>query len=333
MKIKQPILDSDGKPIPGMFDLVTLELPQEKKLCECVHFGEKLKSPRVRCVTCAGTMLNTFACSIHGRCTPLKPASDIALCKTCPDFKGTTEMKWSYGVTTVPERRQDLLPQTLASLREGGFDSPRLFVDGHENYSTSYLMQMYESEFGLHTTCRSPRIRAFGNWLLALEELYIREPTAERYAIFQDDLITYKNLRQYLDRCKYPDKGYLNLYTFPSNQREQRGWYEGALLNSGPDKFQTGRGAVALVFNREAVQTLLMHQHMIERPTHAGEGHKRIDGGIVTAMNKAGWREFVHNPSLVQHTGKVSAIGNKPHPQSPSFRSEQFDALDLLAEL
>lgn len=325
MKIKRPLLDATGRPIPGMFDYVEHVVPKAAKLCECVHFGEKILAPRVPCLTCVGTKLDTFACAIHGRCTPARPAENVAFCKSCLDFKRSVEMKWSYGVTTVPSRRKELLPETLASLREGGFDKPRLFVDG-DNDAVSW-----EREFNLEVTVRHPTIRAFGNWLLALEELYIREPTAERYAIFQDDFVTYRNLRQYLERCKYPDKGYLNLYTFPSNQKEQRGWYEGALLNSGPEHWQTGRGAVALVFNREAVQTLLMHQHMIERPTSAEGGYKRIDGGVVTAMNKAGFREFVHNPSLVQHTGKVSAIGNKPHPLSRSFRGETFDALQLLA--
>lgn len=326
MKVKMPVMDGDGKPIPGMFNWA--EMPVGKPailLSPCIHFGDKLKEPRVRCIECAGTMLDVFGCAVHGRCTPTRQAAGVAFCKTCKDLKTENPMKWVYGVTTVPQRRKDLLPQTLASLKEGGFDRPRLFVDGDGDAVS------WECEFGLEVTCRYPTIRAYGNWLLALEELYIREPTADRYAMFQDDFITYRNLRGYLERCKYPDKGYLNLYTFPSNQKEIPGWYEGALLNSGPEGWQTGRGAVGLVFNREAVQVLLAHQHMIERPTHAGEGHKKIDGGVVTAMNKAGWREFVHNPSLVQHTGDVSAIGNKPHKKALSFRGAEFDALQLLA--
>lgn len=233
-------------------------------------------------------------------------------------------LRWSYGLTTVPKRRHDLLPQTLASLKAGGFDNPRLFVDGDNDVVS------WEKQFGLEVTLRRPVIRAYGNWILALAELYIREPNADRYMVAQDDFITYRNLRGYLEGCPWPGKGYLNLYTFPSNQRDTPGWYEGALLNSGPEGWQTGRGAVALVFNLEAVQTLLIHQHMVERPTHAENGWKRIDGGVVTAMNKAGFREFVHNPSLLQHTGRVSAIGNLPHKMSLSFRGEHFDAMELL---
>lgn len=235
--------------------------------------------------------------------------------------------KWSYGLTTVPQRRKDLLPATLASLRTAGFDKPRLFVDGDPDPVS------WSREFGLEVTCRHPKVRTYGNWVLSLAELYIREPGADRYAVFQDDFVTYPHLRTYLEKCSYPEKGYLNLYTFPSNQgrcpmvgqtgRQRVGWYESN---------QNGRGAVALVFSREAVQTLLIHQHMVERPTDAHRGWKAVDGAVVTAMRKAGWREWVHNPSLVQHTGAHSSMGNKPHLLAESFRGEEFSAMRLVEE-
>ncbi len=232
--------------------------------------------------------------------------------------------KWAYGITTVPSRRESLFPRTLASLKLAGFDKPRLFVDGDVDGS------WYRSHgLGLEITCRYPAIRTYGNWILSLIELYIREPTADRYAIFQDDFVTYVNLREYLDKCIYPEKGYLNLYTFPSNQQlapaGKTGWY---LSN------QMGRGAVALVFSVGAVRTLLTNQasvdHLVERPQDAHRGHKAVDGGIVTALKKAEWKEYVHNPSLVQHTGIVSSMGNPQQLLAPSFRGENYNAMDLL---
>ena len=222
-------------------------------------------------------------------------------------------LSWSYGVTTVPERLRDLLPRTLASLAAAGFSAPRLFVDGAEGIAT---------HFGLDVTYRYPRIRTFCNWWLALVELYVRNPAADRYAIFQDDFITYRNLRPYLEQW-YPEKGYLNLYTFPVNQQlaKREGWYESN---------QRGKGAVALVFNREAVTTLLTQPHFVGRPQNAHRGHKSVDGGVVTALTKVGFKEYVHNPSLVQHTGLESSMGNKKHALATSFRGEQFDAMELL---
>lgn len=228
-------------------------------------------------------------------------------------------LRWAYAVTTVPERKGELFPRTLASLKAAGFDRPRLFVDGLRD------PREYDA-FGLETVARHPRIRTFGNWILGLGELFIRDPMADRFAMFQDDFITYAGLREYLEKCKYPANGYLNLYTFPSNQQLARG--EGWYLSN-----QFGRGAVALVFDRNAVLALLTHSHMIERPLNAHKGHKSVDGGVVTAMQKAmGCKdvEWVHNPSLVQHTGLKSAMGNRPHKLAESFRGEGYDVRELI---
>lgn len=236
--------------------------------------------------------------------------------------------RWAYGMTTVKERIDNLAQKTLASLAKAGFDKPRLFVDDPGDYS----------RLGLEVTTRTPRVRTFGNWSLALWELMIRHSEADRYAIFQDDFVTYRNLRQYLEQVTYPEKGYLNLYTFPSNQElvkdDKIGWFEARELDSGATyhgkKQQTGRGAVALVFSKEAAVTLLTHWHFVTKPLEAAEPWRRVDGCVVTAMNKAGWREFVHNPSLVQHVGDISSMLNPPHKKATSFRGEDFDALELL---
>jgi hypothetical protein len=241
-------------------------------------------------------------------------------------------MIWSYGITTVPVRRYHLLPQTIASLRGGGFPEPRLFVDGDNDPKS------WEAQFGLKVTCQDPPLLVVGNWIVTLWSLYIRYPQADRYAVFQDDFIMSKNVREYLERVPYPNQGYLNLYTFLSNQRvcpkdkdgrDKIGFYKAAYCDDTPP-WQTGKGAVALVFSRDAVHTLLSARSLVCKPSAAKKPTKAIDGGIVTAMNNAGWCEYVHNPSLVQHTGKDSTIGNNEHRKASSFRGEDFNALDLL---
>ena len=246
---------------------------------------------------------------------------DSSFSKTIQKVMGRSKMKWAYGITTVPQRIDDLLPRTLESLSSAGFDNPRLFVDGEKN-PTKY------DQCGLEVTTRYPTVRTYGNWILTLWELYIRQPNAERYAIFQDDFVTYKNLRCYLEECPFPEHGYWNLYTFPDNQElapeGTTGWYESN---------QWGRGAVALIFNKAGVKLLLGHQHMIDRPEDAHRGWKAVDGGVLTAMKKSDWKEYVHNPSLVQHTGTLSSMRNSPHKEAISFRGEEFNALELLAPI
>lgn len=250
-------------------------------------------------------------------------------------------MRWAYGVTTVPERKDDLLPATLCSLREGGFPQPRLFVDGFTNGWTRERLRGINN---LECTFHDPPLKTFGNWILGLWELYLRDPTADRYAMFQDDFLCYRNMRDYLESCPFPQKGYWNLITFSNNEEvikgQPIGWHEAYIQGSQkqpprphPDRFQAGRGAVGLVFDRDGVQTVLHDwDHIVTRPTHAASGWRGVDAAVVSAMNKAGCREYIHNPSLLFHTGRHTTMGNRPHEDAKSFRGENFDALELLKE-
>lgn len=234
-------------------------------------------------------------------------------------------LQWAYGVTTTPKRRDDLLPRTLASLRTAGFAEPHLFVDG------SHDAAEWVRRFGNRITMRHPNLRTYGTWVLALAELFIRNPQADRLLLCQDDFVTYRNLRQYLERIPYQPKRYYNLYTFPMNVDHVAKANGGILPTNGwHESNQRGKGAVALMFDRETVMTLLMSQHMVSRPLHAGRGWRNVDGGVADALKKAGWKEMVHLPSLVQHTGFVSSMGNRQQPLANTFRGEDFDALDLL---
>lgn len=243
---------------------------------------------------------------------------------------------WSYGVTTVPQRRKLYLPKTLESLKCGGFDKPTLFIDG----ITHLEAITFEREFGLEVVSRGPtRIKTFGNWVLALAELYIRNPNSDRYVLFQDDLITYPNLRHYLDKITFPDKGYWNLYTYPTNMRGVPKDNSVGFFTSN----QYGKSALGLVFNSTGVQLLLTCLRFIDRPKNLEKGWKNIDGGVISSMKKLSYIEYCHYPSLLQHTGKESAIRYvekdenlkpaRPHPKqpySPCFLGEDFDALELL---
>src|SRR5262245_20355574 len=107
----------------------------------------------------------------------------------------TKEMKWAYGITSVPERAWNgVLGATLQSLRNAGFNNPRVFIDG--DYSSMCLGECT-------IVRRYPRIGVFGSWYLGMLELYLRDPDYDRYAIFQDDILASTSLRAYLDACPY----------------------------------------------------------------------------------------------------------------------------------
>lgn len=232
--------------------------------------------------------------------------------------KLVTPMKWAYGVTTTPERFDTTLPGTLASLTNAGFPDPRLFIDLKSEVSIPQQLRAYK------VTVREQNMGIVGNWILALWELMIREPSADRYALFQDDFVTYKNLRLYLESVEFPNDGYLNLYTFPSNEKLANG-RQGFYRSN-----QKGKGAVALVFDWKGAEAVATSPHMANKIRCLKRGKKSVDGGIVTATKLAKRFEYVHSPSLVQHTGLVSSMGNAKHPLAHSFRGEDFDAMELL---
>lgn len=249
-------------------------------------------------------------------------------------------LRWSYGVTTCAKRVTDLLPAAVQSLAAAGFGEPHLFVDGvHPQHWNAGVIP--EPVRRLNCTLRYPAVRTVGNWYAALVDLYYRDPRADRYALFQDDLEASAGVRAYLDACPWPGKAYLNLYTVPENTPAGlramnypchvpdgfEGWY--------PSN-QRGRGAVALVFDPEAMLTLLSAPHFVRRAKNRcredraeSYPHHNLDGGIVEAMTQAGFTEYVHSPSLVQHLGRESSMGSRPQPSAADYRGPAFDAMTL----
>lgn len=245
--------------------------------------------------------------------------------------------RWAVAVTTVPSRRLELLPRTLASLEAAGWPTPRLCVDGCDATGARW----YEATFGRPVSARHGPMRVTAHWILTAVELYLREPFAERYAVFQDDLVLVRNLRAYLDLCPFPEKGYWNLLSNSINERVVAGqpagtWVEAACIRSGGPvvdgkRQQGGKGAVALVFNRDSLLTMLRHQHVVDKTQDMAGGHEKVDGMIVTALHFQGYREWVHCPSLVQHTGDLSTRPPfRKQPAAKTFPGEDFDALSWL---
>ncbi len=230
-----------------------------------------------------------------------------------------------YGLTTCKSRIHTLLPATLQSLSNAGFPHPHIFADGCSGGLEST---------GCYATYRSNTIRTQGNWVLGMYEMYIRNPAADKYIMFQDDLVASTGLREYLEWCELRPRTYWNMYTFPSNQKIAPKTPHGGTVDGWYASNQNGRGALGLCFDLQGVLDLLSSRLFAERPRNLDKdgkyivperGHKRVDGGIVDALKQCGYTELVHSPSLLQHVGKVSSMGNMRHPLAESFRGEAYD--------
>jgi len=231
-------------------------------------------------------------------------------------------MDWAYGVTTIPSRRNTTLIDTLKSLASAGFGTPRLFVDDCGPTAD----KDYRVSLNLQVTAHFQRIGAVGNWWLALWELYIRNPHADRYALFQDDILCVQNLRPYLERYPFPGEeggfphsGYLNLYTSNSNASLVPKDNQGIPIRSWYPSNQMGKGALGLVFNQLSLRALLTHPHF-HRKIGGPEPRstESIDGGVIQAIIESQMAEYVHYPSLIQHVGSTPAIVTPSHPYHPN---------------
>ncbi|MEM2989752.1 MAG: hypothetical protein QXQ02_01050 [Halobacteria archaeon] len=141
--------------------------------------------------------------------------------------------------------------------------------------------------------------------------------------LFQDDIVSVMGLYEYLDRTCTHELVYWNLYTWPENMRSETGW---VLSN------QKGRGALGLVFSREALLCLLGSKMFWEHRMDAHSGSKCDDRAVITTMNANGYKEMVHNPSLLQHTGvELSVARNQLEVlTTPAFPGEDYDVCEQL---
>lgn len=232
-------------------------------------------------------------------------------------------IEWSCAVTTIPQRLT-LLRNTLKSLENSGFRNVTLFVDAP--HSDKY------AAIGQPVVFRGENAKTYRHWILTLVEMYARNPEADRFAIFQDDFVASRNLRAYLESCEFPKDGYWNLLTFMADNEK----IVSSMTTTGWTRSdQKGKGAVGLVFDNAAVVDLLTQRSLYDRLWDKIRGDRYTDGAVQEAMKRAGRFEYVHNPSLIQHTGTVSTVASRtwgtrmPNPNAQTFKGEDFNLLAL----
>lgn len=264
-------------------------------------------------------------------------------------------LAWAYGVTAVPARFKDLLPRTLYSLAAAGFPDPRLFVDGAPGRPPEGPV-----------TVRVPPAGAWGNWVLALWELTVRHPAADRYLLVQDDVLLCRGLREYVEALPFPrgpdgQPGWVNLYAAPSTVADHCPRRPLPPGEAGPCALRPGwfrtaglcKGALALVFDRAGALRLLGSARVLTKAADARFATRAVDAAVSEAFAGWGGPELCHWPPLVQHTGVETTLaaerladkagrtalvrlpgGGLAWPaghEAPGWRGEGWDCRELLA--
>ena len=241
-------------------------------------------------------------------------------------------LNWAVGVITVPFRRETTFPSTIKSIEAAGFNRPHVFIDGDDDSLAWW-------SWDIVTTVRGRRHGNFGNWYLGLAELYDLNPHADRFLMFEDDIIAVRNLREYLE-SPMPAGGYCNLYTGGERnpilaETQPTGWFASD---------QRAAGALGLMFDNETVIRILGSEVFVRCRQNPNNGDMRIDGAICLALRSDPARaiiEYCHKPSLLQHTGADCSVLDKVRKErglrlmnpavarSPLFPGEEFDAMEL----
>lgn len=200
----------------------------------------------------------------------------------------------AYAVTTCP-RKVSTLHATLNALDRAGWDEPLIIDDQHK------------------------RRGAAGNWLVALTDLYIQQPNAQRYAIFQDDIDVRAHARAVVDALEMPPRaGVLSLYV-PAKYTAR---------TSGVHRHDKLIGALALILPAGPVRELLASGMLASyRATGPNDG-RYLDVKLGEWMQEQDYAIYYYHPSLVQHTGEHSTLyPNVGATISNNRRSAEYDNL------
>ncbi len=202
---------------------------------------------------------------------------------------------WSVGLTTSP-RRLPTLEQSLSQFLSCGWDDVLLFVDGE--------VHIAEQHRHFSKTVRSPKIGAWPNFYLGLQELYHRAPHADAYLMLQDDVQWPLNwpLKRYLEDMLWPGDVpcLISLYCGAEQTSAENGW------SIHP---HWKWGALAFLFPNELIGPFLTDEIVrshIRKTDESGLSGIDIVIGDWAARNNI--PVFQPTPSLVQHSGEISAI-------------------------
>jgi hypothetical protein len=203
---------------------------------------------------------------------------------------------------TTTHRQPSTIDRALMTLRSAGFDETvHVFAEPETE-----LAGLSTDRVRVHVNKR--RRGCFGNWKKSLKWL-VKHTSASWLLVLQDDAIwlpgSAVRLRSQMDVCRDRRTGLLSPYA--SCMVVKEGYMEGANTD-GWKECRAGWdfwGALAFCLKRDAAKELLQHCRFAK---HAGM--QQVDAVVAASMLELDRPSFVHLPSLVDHIGVTSTIGN-----------------------
>lgn len=232
-------------------------------------------------------------------------------------------LRWAVGITTAP-RGQWTLPRAIGSLCTSGFDRMTIFAEpGSPIPGLPAEIDVVE---------RPKRLGIHHNYVESLRDLLQAHPQADTLAIFQDDVIVCRHLREFLDADLWPawNCGVVSAYS-PNFHGYEKSHSGGCHRVSQAHLI----GACAMVFPRHAAEMIVKHplaeswRGRAKGRANSREDRKAVDAFIGHVVRQIGLRSYFYSPSLVQHVARVSTVrhgGATGKRRSAGFPGEQADA-------
>lgn len=289
------------------FKLRDTKHTQNFKFAGCVLLGEPIVP--VETLTISDYLKTENSCHYYGKCT-IAP-DELRNCQFCkdnlrikyefnesPDFNIYDKMpkfgevrKWAVGVTTAPREHKTII-KTIKSLESAGWDNGTIFSE-----PGSYIDLGDKWEY-VH---RSRKTGIFGNWMLGLYELFIRNIDADAYFMIQDDIVLAPESREYLEKSLwFTDKPHLISLFGPNaiDKNPSNGWRSTTNYHGGPN---------SIIMSHETVQEILSSIVPLQFYGIRHTQNSSFDDlGIFLLMNKKGWPTFYPKPSIGDHIGHQS---------------------------
>jgi hypothetical protein len=264
--------------------------------------------------------LNRFSVNVPAFIAP-EPQTEY-IDSSPPTDWGKPDARWAVAVTTAP-RKPATLERSLRSLAAAGFTDVRVFAEPGSTVPKWDVVAVHERTLG-----------PFQNWRTSLAALRDEKPDAEFYAVFQDDVLYSRGLKEFLES----DLWFADDIGFVSPYRSEGKKVKGRFIAS--EKYMDRReplrercrlgnglwGALTYVMPRASVDVLLADEALKIR-------ERTIDLAIHPTLAAKGLRAWYYNPSLAEHMKGASSLDHgqgRGMNSGKTFRGEEFDCLSLL---
>ena len=170
----------------------------------------------------------------------------------------------------------------------------RIIVADDLEWSTPFQLP---GHWRVHRFARPATERPQNKWA-TWECFRLAVEAREELIILEDDIDLCANGARYMETAIVPQDSIVGSFYDPYFDAEvPRGWWRQKMVD-----FRFGQ---AMKFSRVACLTLLeLRESMTQIPRVGGDDMLTVLG------RRAGWTAAIHCPSIVQHVGAVSAVGN-----------------------